>query len=97
MPTVSTYEKTLKTHDIYDDNLDPHLHQQVLPQRLAAVDPLHDAVAARVLQGDARVLDGLAEHGHHEVAVEDVLARVHVAEGDVGVVVGVGAVAVLPV
>ena len=71
------------------------LDQEVFPEGQAGVDPLDDRVGARVLESGATVLDGLAEHGHDKVAVEDVLPGVDVLQGDVGVVLAVEPVAVL--
>ena len=71
------------------------LDQEVFPEGQARVDPLDDRVGARVLEGGAPVLDGLSEHGHDKVAVQDVLSRIDVLQGDVGVVLAVEPVAVL--
>ena len=71
------------------------LDQEVFPEGQARVDPLDNRVGARVLEGGAPVLDGLSEHGHDKVAVEDVLSRIDVLQGDVSVVLAVEPVAVL--
>ena len=51
-----------------------HLNYKIFLDGLRTVDPLDHRVRAGVLEGDAAVLDRLAEHAHHEVPVQNVLA-----------------------
>ena len=81
------WNELIMATDWIPNSLGNHLDDDVFLEGLGGIESFHDSIRSGILDGGPTELDGLLEHTDDEVAVEEVLARLGIHQGQVVVVV----------